>query len=60
MLISFYAADWINRQGAAAAFDEMTAIEVASVLLAIPLFFWGRRLRVVTGSYGPMKRHREG
>ena len=44
MLISFYAADWINRQGAAAAFDEMTAIEVASVLLAIPLFFWGRRL----------------
>ena len=54
MLLSLYAADWINNQGAAAAFGEMTAMQVASVLLAVPLFFWGRRLRELTMRYGPM------
>lgn len=60
MLLSLYAADWISNQGAAAAFGEMTAIQVASVLLAIPLFFCGRRLRGFSARYGPMKRFREG
>lgn len=58
MLLSLYAADWIADQGAAAAFGEMTAILVASVLLALPLFFWGRRLREMTSRYGPMARFR--
>ncbi|KAL4806068.1 MFS general substrate transporter [Aspergillus unguis] len=56
MLISLYGADWINRQGPAAVFGEMTAIQAASVLLAIPLFFWGQPLRAWTSQYGPMKR----
>ncbi|KAK1141146.1 hypothetical protein N8T08_009313 [Aspergillus melleus] len=56
MLLSLYAADWITRQGPAAVFGEMTAIQVASMLLAIPLFFWGVRLRRATSTYGPMKR----
>lgn len=56
MLLSLYAADWISAQGAAAAFGEMTAIQVASVLLAVPLFFWGGRLRELTLRYGPMAR----
>ncbi|KAB8074902.1 major facilitator superfamily domain-containing protein [Aspergillus leporis] len=56
MLLSLYAADWIDRQGPAPVFGEMMAIQVASILLAIPLFFWGKRLRAVTSLYGPMKR----
>ncbi|KAL4928106.1 major facilitator superfamily domain-containing protein [Aspergillus undulatus] len=56
MLLSLYAADWIRRQGPAAVFGEMTAIQVASLSLAIPLFFWGGSLRSLTSQYGPMKR----
>ncbi|RDW64326.1 uncharacterized protein DSM5745_09737 [Aspergillus mulundensis] len=56
MLLSLYAADWISRQGPAAVFGEMTAIQAASILLAIPLFFWGGPLRAWTSQYGPMKR----
>lgn len=60
MLLSLYASDWIARQGAAAVFGEMMAIQVASILLAIPLFFWGRRLHRATLRYGPMKRFQDG
>ncbi|KAL4972476.1 major facilitator superfamily domain-containing protein [Aspergillus desertorum] len=56
MLLSLYAADWIGRQGPAAVFGEMTAIQAASILVAIPLFFWGGPLRAWTSRYGPMKR----
>ncbi|KAJ6090308.1 hypothetical protein N7486_009123 [Penicillium sp. IBT 16267x] len=59
MLLSLYAADWIEKQGTAAVFGEMTAIQVVSVLFAIPLYFWGRSLRAFTSSYGPMKRFRD-
>ncbi|KAL5363592.1 putative polyamine transporter [Aspergillus floccosus] len=58
MLLSLYAADWIGQQGPAVVFGEMTAIQVASILLAIPLFFWGRLLRQLTSRYGPMERFR--
>ncbi|CEL03562.1 hypothetical protein ASPCAL04715 [Aspergillus calidoustus] len=56
MLLSLYAADWITRQGEAAVFGEMTAIQVTSILVAIPLFVWGAPLRAWTARYGPMKR----
>ncbi|KAJ5669922.1 uncharacterized protein N7477_005285 [Penicillium maclennaniae] len=59
MLLSLYAADWIERQGTASVFGEMTAIQVVSILFAIPLYFWGRSLRSFTSSYGPMKRFRD-
>ncbi|KAJ5777631.1 hypothetical protein N7520_000877 [Penicillium odoratum] len=59
MLLSLYAADWIERQGTASVFGEMTAIQVVSVLCAIPLYFWGPSLRAFTSRYGPMKRFRE-
>ncbi|KAL4901062.1 hypothetical protein BDW74DRAFT_88055 [Aspergillus multicolor] len=60
MLLSLYAADWISEQGPAAVFGEMTAIQAASILLAIPLFFWGGPLRAWTSQYGPMKRFLSG
>ncbi|KAJ5083861.1 hypothetical protein NUU61_008440 [Penicillium alfredii] len=59
MLLSLYAADWIARQGPAAVFGEMTAIQVVSILCAIPLFFWGKSLRAFTSRYGPMKRFQD-
>jgi hypothetical protein len=59
MLLSLYAADWIDRQGTAPVFGEMTAIQVVSVLFAIPLYFCGKSLRVYTSSYGPMKRFQD-
>ncbi|KAJ5700974.1 hypothetical protein N7493_012020 [Penicillium malachiteum] len=59
MLLSLYASDWITRQGTAAVFGEMTAIQVVSVLFAIPLYYFGRSLRAWTSSYGPMKRFQD-
>lgn len=56
MLLSLYAANWIERQGRAPVFAEMTAIQVVSVLFAIPLYFRGHSLRAFTSRYGPMKR----
>lgn len=56
MLLSLYAADWIEKQGPAPVFGEMTAIQVVSILFAIPLYIWGRPLRDFTSQYGPMKR----
>lgn len=38
MLLSLYTANWIERQGTAPVFGEMTAIQTVSVLFAIPLF----------------------
>jgi len=59
MLLSLYAADWIERQGPAPVFGEMTAIQVVSILFAIPLYIWGRSLRGLTSRYGPMKRYQQ-
>jgi hypothetical protein len=59
MLLSLYAADWIERQGTAPVFGEMAAIQVVSILFAIPLYFCGKSLRAFTSSYGPMKRFRD-
>ncbi|KAJ5280698.1 major facilitator superfamily domain-containing protein [Penicillium angulare] len=59
MLLSLYAADWIERQGPAPVFGEMTAIQVVSILFAIPLYFWGSSLRSFTSRYGPMKRFQD-
>ncbi|PYH40337.1 polyamine transporter [Aspergillus saccharolyticus JOP 1030-1] len=53
MLLSLYATDWIARQGVASVFGEMTAIQTASLLVAVPLFFGGKWLRGITGGYGP-------
>ncbi|KAJ6049162.1 hypothetical protein N7499_004000 [Penicillium canescens] len=59
MLVSLYAADWIERQGPTAVFGEMTAIQVVSILFAIPLFIWGSSIRAFTSRYGPMKRFQD-
>lgn len=56
MLVSLYGADWIEAQGTVVVFGEMAAIQVASVLFAIPLFLWGNSLGAWTSTYGPMKR----
>ncbi|KAJ5668692.1 MFS general substrate transporter [Penicillium macrosclerotiorum] len=58
MLLSLYATDWIERQGTSSVFGEMTAIQVVSILFAIPLYLYGGSLRAFTSSYGPMKRFR--
>jgi hypothetical protein len=55
MLVSLYAADWIERQGPAAVLDEMTAIQVVSILFATPLFIWGSHIRASTSRYGPKR-----
>jgi hypothetical protein len=44
-------------QGTAPVSGEMTAIQIVSILIAIPLYFLGRSLRAFTSSYGPTKLH---
>lgn len=56
MLISLYAADWIEAQSLAVVFGEMTAIQTVGVLLAIPFFVWAQSIHDWTCSFGPMKR----
>ena len=59
MLLSLYAVDWIENQGLARVFGEMMAIQVLSILCAVPLFLWGRPLRALTSRYGPMRRFQD-
>jgi hypothetical protein len=59
MLVSLYAADWIEHQGPAAVFGEMTAIQVVSIVFAIPLFIWGSSIRAFTSRYGLRKRFQD-
>jgi hypothetical protein len=59
MLLSLYAADWIEEQSTAPVFGEMTAIQVVSILAAVPLYLWGEKLRSFTSTYGPMKRFQD-
>jgi hypothetical protein len=36
---------WVKRSGYQAAFGEMVAIQTGVILLAIPLFFYGKQIR---------------
>lgn len=55
-ILSLYIADWIRVEGIKNAFGEMVAIQYAILLLSLVLYVFGKRIRRLTGSFGPLKK----
>ncbi|KAF5656720.1 major facilitator superfamily transporter [Fusarium heterosporum] len=54
-LLSFYTNPWINESGYSNAFGAMAGISGGVLLLWIPMFIWGQRVRQTTWSWGFIK-----
>jgi hypothetical protein len=54
-LLSFYTNPWIQQSGYSKAFGTMAGISGAVLLMFIPLYFFGRRIRHATLQWGVMK-----
>ncbi|KUJ11873.1 putative polyamine transporter [Mollisia scopiformis] len=55
-ILSLYIADWIKKEGIKKAFGEMVVIQYAILSLSVVLYFWGKRIRAWTATFGPMKK----
>ncbi|PWY97373.1 MFS general substrate transporter [Testicularia cyperi] len=44
-LLSFYTNSWVTLEGYLKAYSEMAAISGAIILLALPMYIWGKRMR---------------
>jgi hypothetical protein len=47
-LLSFYTNPWIEQNGYNGAFGAMAGISAAIIILWIPLYVWGRQIRIAT------------
>ncbi|KAL2209249.1 MFS general substrate transporter [Sarocladium strictum] len=47
-LLSFYTNPWVDQVGYVAAYGTMAAISFAVLMLWVPLYFWGKRIRLAT------------
>ncbi|KAI1616481.1 major facilitator superfamily domain-containing protein [Exophiala viscosa] len=54
-LLGFYTNTWVAESGYAAAYGEMAAISGGVLLMWIPLYIWGKRIRIATLNWGIMK-----
>lgn len=54
-LLGFYTNTWVAESGYAAAYGEMAAIAVGCLLLWIPLYIWGKKIRQATLAWRVMK-----
>jgi hypothetical protein len=55
-ILSLYIADWIKVEGTKNAFGEMVAINYAILSTSVILYFWGKKIRAWTATFGPMKK----
>ena len=55
-LLSFYAFNWITAAGTANAFGQMVAVQYFLLLFVIVFAIWGKRIRIMTAQYGPLRR----
>ncbi|KAM0558077.1 hypothetical protein ACHAPJ_005244 [Fusarium lateritium] len=55
-LLSFYTNPWIDESGYSNAFGAMAGISGSVLLLWIPMYIWGRRVRQSTWSWGFIER----
>lgn len=55
-LLSLYAFNWIQAAGIANAFGQMVAVQYFLILFVIPFAIWGKKIRIMTASYGPLKK----
>lgn len=54
-LLGFYTNPWVTKHGYAVAYGEMAAISGGVLLLWIPLYFWGKQVRIATLNWRIMK-----
>lgn len=47
-LLSFYTNPWIEEEGYARSFGAMAGISAAIIILWIPMYIWGQKMRVAT------------
>lgn len=52
-VLSLYAYDWVLAQGLQDTFGEMAAVQYFFVLFAIGFYYFGKRMRVWTWTFGP-------
>ena len=50
-LLSFYTNPWIDRSGYRNAYGTMAGVAAAVLVLWVPLYVWGKRVRHVTWSW---------
>ncbi|PSS03671.1 putative polyamine transporter [Coniella lustricola] len=55
-LISTYISKWIKQQGVKHAFGELVGVSYVILSLSLVLFVLGRRIRALTGRFGPMAK----
>lgn len=55
-LLSLYAFNWIEAAGTANAFGQMTAVSYFLCLFVLVFAFYGKRIRIATARYGPLRR----
>jgi hypothetical protein len=54
-LLSFYTNPWIAQSGYLNAYGEMAGISAAILILWIPLYIWGKKIRHATWKWGIIK-----
>jgi len=55
-ILALYTLNWQADTGIQNTFGEMVGIQYFFVLLAIPMYFFGERIRRWTNTFGPMKK----
>lgn len=48
---SYGVVPWVTRSGFTGAFGEMIAVQTGVMLLAVPLFLYGKKLRHISGGW---------
>lgn len=54
-VLGFYTNTWVANQGYLPAYGQMAGIEAGMLLLAVPLYFYGKQLRQASGDWSALK-----
>lgn len=53
--LSIFAPNWITAAGTESAFGQMVAVQYFLLIFVVVFAFYGKRIRVMTARYGPLK-----
>lgn len=55
-LLSFYTNPWVEKSGYLNAYGAMAGISGGLIVLGVPFFFWGARIRSATWHWAPVRK----
>jgi hypothetical protein len=55
-LLSFYTNPWVQKSGYLNAYGAMAGISGGLIILGVPLFFWGARIRTATWRWALVRK----